>query len=219
MRRLFRVETVVFLFLSSGCSGPNTGITAKNIETAAAIDSAFVPGAAIIGAPPAVVDVVKYFAKMVKPTLTKLSPNLDEILKKSPRLVMDETYTKVVKWLPSAYIDGGKRIRVTFDTAPQINLDYQIVHTVAGHRFRSGDFGDGGPDVVKKNLEAWHDGKLVVSEYNGPNGVKVVVVSDNNKPAEMMLPEEWEKRKSQYGLTPAKPVLPVEEKAKEGTPP
>jgi hypothetical protein len=212
--------TAISFCIMLGCAGPNSSVTTTNIEKAAAIDSAFVPGAAIIGVPMLAVDAVKYFANSGKPKLKKFSPQLLEITKSSPFPVFDETCTKVVQWLPSFYIDdNGKRVKVTSETASQISRDYGVVLSVAGCRYRLGDFGDEGPEAVKKNLEAWRDGKLVVAEYNGPNGVKVVVVSDKNEPAEMMLPVEWEARKSQYGLTQAKPVIPVEGKANEGNQP
>jgi hypothetical protein len=100
-----------------------------------------------------------------------------------------------------------------------------------------GYLADDNTDLLKHNLEIWKNGGLLAIEYRGyywstleeakkaellrkgPDGATVVAVSNKNEPFEIMLPEEWEQRKSQYGLTPVKPVMPVEEKAKEGNHP
>jgi hypothetical protein len=207
--------TVLLSFLAlCGCSGPSRN-SADSLAKAAALDAyAGVPYAGAISLGAAAVDIL---TRTGKPRLTKLSPGLSKILRKAPRLVMDESFTRIVKWLPSAYVEGGRRFRVTFEETPQKILDYQLLHTVAGNRYRSGDFGDGGKDAVRKNREAWLCGKRVVAEYSGPNGLKVIVVSDNNMPGEMMLPEEWEERDARLSL-PAGKTGPPGVQEKKGNP-
>ena len=188
---LFLITIGASVSLIFGCAGHN--MTAGNVATATAIDAAGgVPYAGVISLTATAVDI---FANTGKPKWRNTSPGFSKKLKGAPFVMqMDSGYSKVIKWFPRRYKDGDKIVVVPVESTPQEQLDYAIVRYIAANRFQSGDFGDGGPEAVQKNLEAWRDGKLVVAEYKGPNGVKVLAVSDKNEPAELMLPEEWTTR-------------------------
>jgi hypothetical protein len=223
MRRLFTVAAAIFLFLSSGCAGPNSSISTKNIETAAAIDSAVVPGSAIIGVPLAAVDVVKYVhdycASIGMPKVGKPSQGLLKLMQCTPlTLRWDDKGNP--QWDEYAYCrENGKVEKIKLEDVPKIKLNYRLANAHATSAINQGILSDGDKELLQHNLETWKKGGLLAIEYHGPEGATVVAVSNKNEPFEIMLPEEWELRKSQYGLTPEKTVIPVEKKAKEGSHP
>jgi len=201
---------VIFIF---GCSGANKNVNADSVSKVAAVDAlAGVPYAGYVSLAATAVDIL---SRTGKPSPKKISPKLLEILKHTACPVVDKTCTKVVKWHVGLYKENGKVVRVPLEKSPQMNLDYAITHQIATCRYRAGDFGDGGPEVSKRNLEAWRDGKLLVAEYNGPNGVKLIAVSNHNEDGEMMLPEEWEERKPKPDPAPANPISSNEQQKKE----
>jgi hypothetical protein len=217
MRRLFTVASV--LFLMSGCAGQNSSITTKNIETAAAIDSAFVPGAALIGVPLAVADIAKYLhdycSSIGMPKVETISPAVRKMTKETPAWLTDANgnsgWGKYAIWQ-----ENGKLQRMKLEDVPKTKLNYKMAFVRAIGSIRQGILSDGNKEVLQRNLEIWKNGGLLAIEYHGPEGATVVAVSNKNEPFEIMLPEEWEQKKSRYGLTPTKPVIPAYEKAKEG---
>lgn len=185
---------IVILLLESGCA--NTSKVAGNVATGAGIDAmAGVPYAGAIGLAATAVEV---FSKIGKPEIGKKSPRIEEIIRNSPRPVLDETRRKVVSWKTEVYVDKTSKqvVKKTLENSPPENLGYKAAYAMAIYRYVNGDFGDGEGDAVKRNLEAWRDEKLVVAEYTGPNGAKVVIVSDKNEPGEVMTGEEWVARKN-----------------------
>lgn len=181
-------------FLMSGCA--NTSKTAGNIATGAGIDAmAGVPYAGAIGLAATAVEI---FSKIGKPKIGNRTSKITEIVRSTPRPILDETNSKVITWKPEVYFDKVKNhvVKITLENATQTNLDYKVAYAIATKRFVLGDFGNGGQDTAKKNMDAWKDGKLVEVEYTGPNGVKVVIVSDKNDPGEVMTYEEWMARKN-----------------------
>lgn len=170
----------------AGCSGPNS--TARNIETAASINSlAGVPGAGLVGLTASAIDI---FSKAGKPAMDKPSEGIANHMRQAPGLVKlpDKEGKVVSKWITRKEPEG--RI-VSYETAPKISMAYTEAYQDAINRYLAGDFGDGGETKVRDNLQAWSKGELVVAEYNNPNGAKIIIVSNNNKPGKAMLPEEW----------------------------
>ncbi|ABL01362.1 hypothetical protein [Pelobacter propionicus] len=165
--------------LVSGCAGNTTRY--QDARTVSSINSlAGVPYAGYLGVAAMAADVV---SKVGKPKTGVISPGIMNHLLSSPMYLE--------KWIPRK----KNGVLLTVENTPQISRDYTETYAKTVPRLIGGDFGDGGEVVVKKNIEAWRDGKRVVAEYHGPNGVKVICVSDNNKPFNIMTREEWENQK------------------------
>lgn len=170
----------------AGCSGPNS--TARNIETATSINSlAGVPGAGLVGLTASAIDI---YSKAGNPGMDKPSEGIGYHMRQAPGLVKlpDKDGRVVSKWITRNEPEG--RI-VSSETAPKISMAYTEAYHDAIKRYLAGDFGDGGEDKVRDNLQAWAKGELVVAEYNNPNGAKIIIVSNHNNPGKAMLPEEW----------------------------
>ncbi len=181
-KKLIVCGMVAFL---AGCSGPNT--VARNVETAATINSlAGVPFSGVVGLTASAID---FFSKVGKPKVGKASPGVMKYLDTAPnsQQIIKSDGSREFKWL--ARRKDGKMI--TEQTASHQSLDHHVAFYLGSERFQQGDFGDGGAEIQRQNLEAWKRGELVVAEYDGPNGAKVIFVSNNNEPADVMLPEEW----------------------------
>lgn len=188
-KKLIVCGMVAFL---AGCSGPNT--VARNVETAASINSlAGVPYAGVVGLAASAVDI---FSKVGKPKVAPASPGIRNHIQNSPAMIkLPNKEGKVVTtWRPRKGKDGQM---ISAETAPKISMEYTEAFMDAVGRFVAGDFGDGDELKKSENLKAWEKGELVVAEYDNPNGAKIIIVSNENRPGEPMLPEEWaEKSKS-----------------------
>jgi len=185
---------IAISLIVSGCA--NTSNMAGNVATGAGIDAmAGVPYAGVIGLAATAVEII---SKIGKPKVGEPSAKLKEIIMNSPWPILDESKTKVVGWKTDSRFDPVQKkvVNMTVENSPPTNLGYKAAYMIAMNRYVKGDFGDGGEDAVKKNLDAWRDGKLVEAEYAGPNGAKVVIVSDKNEPGEVMTYEEWMTRKN-----------------------
>lgn len=170
----------------AGCTGPNT--VARNVETAATINNlAGVPGAGWVGLAASAVDVI---SRVGKPKVGKTSDRLTALVAKTPSIFWD--MNGQYRWGEYAvWREDGETKRIKIDQIPQEKLNYKAAWAQAVGLIPQGIFSKDNPEVQKRNLDAWEKGELVVAEYIGLNGVKIVAISKNNEPFELMLPEEW----------------------------
>lgn len=170
----------------AGCSGPNS--TARNIETAATINSlAGVPGAGLVGLAASAADVI---TKSGNPKVGKTSERLSALVAKTPAIFWDSNGH--YKWAESyVWRENGETKRIKTDQIPQEMLNYKAGWAKAIGLIPQGIFYEDNPVLQSKNLDALEKGDLVVAEYAGLNGAKIIAVSKNNEPFELMLPEEW----------------------------
>lgn len=176
----------VMLVVLAGCTGPNT--VARNVETAATINSlAGVPGAGLVGLVASAADI---FSKIGKPKIGKTSDRLAALIAKTPGIILDSNGQ--VKWVEYAiWRENGETKRIKVDQIPQEKLNYKAAWAKAVGLIPEGIFSQDNQEVQQRNLDAWEKGELVVAEYPGLNGAKIVAISVNNGPFELMLPEEW----------------------------
>lgn len=170
----------------AGCTGPNT--VARNVETAATINNlAGAPGAGWVGLAASAVDVI---SRVGKPKVGKTSDRLTALVAKTPSIFWD--MNGQYRWGEYAvWREDGETKRIKIDQIPQEKLNYKAAWAQAVGLIPQGIFSKDNPEVQKRNLDAWEKGELVVAEYIGLNGVKIVAISKNNEPFELMLPEEW----------------------------
>lgn len=170
----------------TACTGPNT--VARNMETAASLNAlAGVPGAGFIGLAASAVDLFSGFGK---PKVGKTSERLMEIVSRTPGVLKDSNGQ--YKWLEYAvWRENGETKRVKLDQIPQEKLNYKLAWAKAVGFVPAGVFSQENQDLQARNLDAWEKGETVVAEYVGLNGAKVIAVSKNKEPFEIMLPEEW----------------------------
>lgn len=182
----YRILLPGFMMLTiTACSGPNT--VARNVETAASLNAlAGVPGAGLIGLAASAVDLFSGFGK---PKVGKTSERLMEIVSRTPGVLRDTNGQ--YKWLDYAvWRENGETKRLKLDQIPQEKLNYKLAWVKAVGSVQEGILSQDNQELQARNLEAWEKGDSVVAEYVGPNGAKVVAVSKNKEPFEIMLPEE-----------------------------
>ncbi len=170
----------------TACSGPNT--VARNVETAASINAlAGVPGAGLVGLAASAIDL---FSSFGRPKLGKTSEKLMAFVSKTPSIFWGENGE--YKWGEYAIWRENDEIkRVKVDQIPLENLNLKAAWSKSVGLIPQGIFSEDNSESQKKSLDAWEKGELVVAEYSGLNGAKVVAVSKNKEPFEIMLPEEW----------------------------
>lgn len=176
----------------AGCTGPNT--VARNVETAASINSlAGVPGAGWVGLAASVADI---FSRVGKPKVSGTSERLSALVSKTPSIFWASNGS--YKWGEYAiWRENDEVKKIKRDQIPQEKLNYKAAWAKAVGLIPQGIFSEDNRELQARSLEAWGKGEIVAVEYLGLNGAKIVAVSKNNEPFELMLPEEWaEKEKT-----------------------
>ncbi|MCL2760359.1 MAG: hypothetical protein FWD70_01770 [Desulfuromonadales bacterium] len=136
---------------------------------------------------------INMFAKIGKPKVKKISPELTDHILSSPWLT---TAKGKYVWKPK---QGKNKVLITEATASPVSMGYTIAFGEGSARFIAGDFGDGGEEAVKKNLDAWEHGGLVVAEYHGSQGGQTIyIISNKNKAGYAMTDTEWVEKKAEY---------------------
>jgi hypothetical protein len=178
------IMILITLSIFCGCAGHNT--VAGNVATGAAINAAAgVPGAGAVSLAAMAVDL---FMQSGRPKVGKASPGLKEHLRQSPAFNIIERNGEIKSgWVSRKKEDGSL---ITKENAPKKSMEYMEAYMRSLGQYVSGNFGDT-PEMQKKNLQAWEEGKMVVAEYHWPSNANLVFVSVGREPAEVMLIEEW----------------------------
>jgi hypothetical protein len=122
-------------------------------------------------------------------------------------------------------LENGEKKKVLVKDIPRNILNQKSALERAMISITMGYLADEDANLLNHNLEIWKNGGLLVIEYHGyyhtfrheaetanalrkgPEGGMVIAVSDKNEPFEIMLPDEWAARKSEFLQTNARPKI------------
>ena len=218
------VALILIPLLTASCSVQKP--TIKDVGTGSSM-------ASLAGAPPTAgfvglagnaaqlsIFVKDYLSGMDKPKVT-VSPRILEIRKKATVGSVFDKEHKFVKRADYATVyEDGQLKRIPVKDIPRNLLNTNEASLRAHILIPRGFLTDEDPEdtdqaLLKRNLDTWKNGGLVVIEYHGyfwttpeeertkakqlrkgPEGATVIAVSEKHGPFEIMLPEEWEARKA-----------------------
>ncbi|QOX80814.1 hypothetical protein FY034_17475 (plasmid) [Trichlorobacter lovleyi] len=120
------------------------------------------------------------------------SPRVHDLIQRTPT-PSKNPQSGIVTWDPRLYMDGTSEVTADLDNTPPDKMALRAFIFDCENRFKNGQFGDDANQHFK-NLVSWRRCKKIHAEYKSPYGKKVIIVSDNCRPATLMLEEDFQNK-------------------------